>query len=290
MTGEVRDLVDLFPWFQSAHLLLLKGLHNTGDVRFESQLKQSAVHVSDREVLYYILQKIPVADIQSPIVTVPEPVQTQVTLDKQQVVIETGKNSTDLINELEKSDVTVPNEESAVITPGRLVTETFVVTSESELDESASVMLVIDDGDIHLEETVTFMDPSISVPDDSDLLEMDDSTVSIIDEEYFQPKPEETPAQIQSRKELQSKLIDNFILLNPRIEPQRDKTGKANEDISVPSAEEKGGLVTETLARIYITQGYYSKAIDIYEKLCLNYPEKSSYFATQIEKVKALIK
>jgi hypothetical protein len=51
-----------------------------------------------------------------------------------------------------------------------------------------------------------------------------------------------------------------------------------------------GGLVTETLAKIYFNQGYYSKAIDIYEKLSLKFPEKNSYFASQIEKVKEHIK
>ena len=92
------------------------------------------------------------------------------------------------------------------------------------------------------------------------------------------------------RKQVQADLIDKFIIANPRIEPVRDKTDKPVEDISQPFTEEKGEFVTETLARIYINQGYYSKAIDIYEKLSLKYPEKSSYFATQIEKVKELNK
>ena len=55
MIGEVYELIDIFPYFQSAHLLLLKGLHNIADVKFENQLRSSAIHIADREVLYYLL-------------------------------------------------------------------------------------------------------------------------------------------------------------------------------------------------------------------------------------------
>lgn len=87
-----------------------------------------------------------------------------------------------------------------------------------------------------------------------------------------------------------SDLIEKFISEQPTIpRPASPPRGTSNEevvDISAHSVLEPEELATETLAEIYALQGYIDKAISVYEKLRLKYPEKSSYFAGQIEKLK----
>ncbi len=85
-------------------------------------------------------------------------------------------------------------------------------------------------------------------------------------------------------------LIDKFIAEQPKIpRPETPPRGAQSDgvvDISVNSVIEPDELATETLAEIYALQGYIDKAISVYEKLRLKYPEKSSYFADQIQKLK----
>ena len=49
------------------------------------------------------------------------------------------------------------------------------------------------------------------------------------------------------------------------------------------------GYFTETLARIYIKQGRYSKALEIIRQLNLQYPKKNAYFADQIRFLEKVI-
>ena len=46
--------------------------------------------------------------------------------------------------------------------------------------------------------------------------------------------------------------------------------------------------MTETLAKLYLNQKNYEKAIQSYKILILKFPEKNSYFADQIKKIKSL--
>ncbi|MGM0376012.1 MAG: hypothetical protein ACQEQ0_04515 [Bacteroidota bacterium] len=89
-------------------------------------------------------------------------------------------------------------------------------------------------------------------------------------------------------------LINNFLNNagdQKRIVPagDDDETDVPNEDIAAPFTEENEDLMTETLADIHIQQKRYHKAIEIFERLSLKYPEKSVYFARRIEEMEELI-
>jgi len=131
--------------------------------------------------------------------------------------------------------------------------------------------------------------PYAGTEKDPDLLELDEeeelSSETIVGafmkdesdmEEPDVEHPLETPA---------IDLIKNFIRQDPgpiKADSETDLKG----DVSLSSIREHDGLITDTLARIYVKQGLYAKAIYAYEKLSLKYPEKSAYFAAQIEKIK----
>jgi tetratricopeptide (TPR) repeat protein len=80
-----------------------------------------------------------------------------------------------------------------------------------------------------------------------------------------------------------TELIDNFIKTEPSI-TRRKASFFDPVDASKESVTDEENIVSETLAAIYFDQGKYEKAIRLYKKLSLKFPEKSSYFAARIEK------
>ncbi len=91
---------------------------------------------------------------------------------------------------------------------------------------------------------------------------------------------------IDRSKETQA--IDKFISKKPKIRIEANETqsdNDKNDDLANQS-----GFMTETLAKLYLNQKNYEKAIQSYKILILKFPEKNSYFADQIKKIKKLKK
>ncbi|MCF8226442.1 MAG: hypothetical protein K9J30_11250 [Bacteroidales bacterium] len=82
-------------------------------------------------------------------------------------------------------------------------------------------------------------------------------------------------------------LIRDFLEHDPGV-IKADKETSLKGDVSEDSVKEDDRYITDTLAKIYVKQGLYAKAIYAYERLSLKYPEKSAYFAAQIEKIKII--
>ena len=85
----------------------------------------------------------------------------------------------------------------------------------------------------------------------------------------------------------ESLTIEKFISKKPKIriksieEPEIQENNESLEIITE-------SLVTETLAKLYAEQENYEKAIQTYKILILKFPEKNSYFASAIKKLKKL--
>ena len=65
----------------------------------------------------------------------------------------------------------------------------------------------------------------------------------------------------------------------------RFAAGQNQPEVPAEPPADTEHFYTETLAKIYLEQGYQDEAVDIYSKLSLRYPEKSVYFAALIEEI-----
>ncbi len=111
------------------------------------------------------------------------------------------------------------------------------------------------------------------------------------------PEPEISPENSEAgddfsesdlEKQKKNELIDRFIETSPKIPPVKTDAPVTPSMIVEPSMADNTFLMTETLARVYLEQKKYRKAIQAYEILILKYPEKSSFFADRILDIKNL--
>ena len=84
-------------------------------------------------------------------------------------------------------------------------------------------------------------------------------------------------------------LVSSKFISKKPLQNERVTEGK-NEDKTVNDMISQAGFMTETLAKLYLEQKNYDKAIQSYKILILKFPEKNSYFANQIKKIKRIKK
>jgi len=153
--------------------------------------------------------------------------------------------------------------------------------------------------------------PSDSLPSDShitissslgdDILDLEDDDEIMFDE-ISDMVPDQMPKFVLaggdyfSRRDFEkieldrSQPLDNFIAEKPTL-LRAAISGRAinpqpQGELEAAESFEDASFYTETLASIYIEQGFYKRALDVYAKLILLYPEKSAYFATLVKDIK----
>jgi len=70
---------------------------------------------------------------------------------------------------------------------------------------------------------------------------------------------------------------------------QQEKVEQAAHDNVDNSTQNDDSMLSESLAKMYISRHKYSKALEIIESINLNFPEKSIYFADQIRFLRKLV-
>jgi hypothetical protein len=276
-TSSLKSVINKYPYFQSARAIYLKGLKNKDSFKYNQELKTTAAHTTDRSILF------------------------------------------DFIT----SEVFLQNNISKQIQQTTELLKDFMVTDAEDISVNKSV--IIDDAlRKHIEETKGVLDPQLfeTKKTNQNLKEtsfipsfnIDSNPIEILPEEQLELgkplefnktethsfgewlkltsfKPIIRNEQTESQKSTGSKsekfeLIDKFIQANPKIQPIKKET--TFQGITKTQISSSNSLMTETLARIYLEQKNYGKALQSYKILSLKYPEKSGFFADQIKAVKKI--
>jgi tetratricopeptide (TPR) repeat protein len=258
-TDALGRVLDEFPYFQSARAMRLKGLFNQNSFRYNYALKVTASHTTDRTVLFDFITSDTFVAIQKGLYEkkILELLDISVT-DFEVIAPEIRLEPK--INTLEQSILTT-------------------IKGAGALEEDSATKLA--------EENLAIGKPIGFAKDEKhsfqEWLQLS-RTQPIVREK--ESNENGTIEATEDDKKKKAALIDKFIEASPKISPI-----KPNSESSVAidiNKTDTSYLMTETLARVYLEQKKYQRAMQAYEILILKYPEKSSFFADRIADIKIL--
>ena len=258
-TSSLEKIVAEFPYFQSARALRLKGLYNEESFRYNYELKNTAAYTGDRSILFDFI-------ISDTFTRIDKNIYEQ----KLAEINEIDVDATELIFKEEKIGSRENLLEQSILTSIKEASPSEEINPNSSIEEKLNIgkPLVFS-----LTEKYSF----------EEWLQL--SKIHPIVRENISLK-EEKNQPIDPVKQKKLELIDKFIAANPKITPINKDTEPNFKFESSP--DNSPYLMTETLAKVYLEQKKYHKAIQAYEILILKYPEKSSFFANRISDIKVL--
>ena len=258
-TAALEKVLDQFPYFQSARALTLKGLYNLNSFKYNFALKVTAAHTTDRTVLFDFITSDTFTAIQKDFYD-----KKTIELHNIHVV------DSEIIIHEEKLEYKTNTLEQSILTS---IKEALPLESDDTTKIFEEKLAIGQPLDFSANEKHSFQEwlqLSRTLPIDRET------------ENTIIPKT----LAVDENKKKKAELIDKFIETSPKIPPvKHGVTSTVTFDLN---KDDNSSLMTETLARVYLEQKKYLKAIQAYQILILKYPEKSSFFADRISDIKIL--
>ncbi|WP_372752122.1 hypothetical protein [Mariniflexile sp.] len=294
-TEAVKSIVDEFPYFQSARAIYLKGLKNENSFKYNQELKTTAAYTTDRSILFdFITSDVFVQNEISEFIKQNTEHLKDIEIEFEDISV----NKRVLIDEYLKQQIT---ETSGVLDPTLFTTKE---DSKVEIETPEHIQPDVEEASIpeapstdvlelgkplefNKRETHSFNEwLKLTRLTPIDRAENKVETVKKQEELQETVTEQNTESVSNLDKNKKFELIEKFISENPKINPITVSASKVN--IAEAQMIQPEALMTETLARIYMEQKNYKKAIQSYKILSLKYPEKSSFFANQIKALEQL--
>jgi hypothetical protein len=265
--SELADLTREFPWFSSAGIILLLCCKMQSDPDFDSHLRKNSIHIPNRRLLQKML----------------ESVSGSVPFNNKPSDERPG------LNDFRSRIPGILDSQEVTVTGDDLHSQT---ENTSVLDDDSLLDFAYFPGKLKSEASLKIENRNPGKADFPKVESLESNIPNVKSDEgkqNFDHWISKLGGNSESEKSPYKKheIIESFIHSDPGV-IRADKETMLQGDIAKYSAEENEGFITDTLAKIYVKQGLYHKAIYAYEKLCLKYPEKSIYFASQIEEIKSL--